>query len=173
MEDFDYNKIHVTRHNTVLHYADNNKNLGVLRWERTSLSDLTEYEFVAGYNFSPKIFCSNIAKDFSKNTENETVFLISNGHDSFNIYVFVNPKNNKQIFDDLKKYNCKIAKYEYEEYDIVVVIETLKEMSLAAITGFTNMYINTHSNCWNSKLQTNIIMEKDLRQCYLTYLHKK
>lgn len=146
LENLDYNKIHITRHNTVLHYTDESRKLGKIRWERTALSQISEYEFIAGYSFSPQILFSHIAKDYSKNKENEIILLIPNGSEFFNIYILINPKNNNQLFEDLKKYNFEIAKYEYEEYDIVVVVETVNGINQNVVTGFTNMYIETHKN---------------------------
>lgn len=145
-EDFNYNRVHITRHNTVLHYADNNKKLGRIRWERIVLSDFKKYEFIAGYSFLSKVLSSDIVKDYSKSKENEVVLLVSNGHNSFNVYVFISPPNNKELVDDLEKYHFEIAKYEYKEYDIVIGIQATENINQTAITGFTNMYISTHSN---------------------------
>ena len=118
--------------------------MGILRWNREPLSEFSKYEFVAGYTFSPKILSSDISKDYLKSKENEVILLSSNGYNSFNIYVFINPKNSKELFEDLKKHNFEIAKYEYQEYDIVIVIQTIEGVYQTAINGFTNMYINTH-----------------------------
>jgi len=146
----EYSKPHITRHNTVWHYADGankNKYIGCIREERTPICEISQYEYIGGYLISPVVLMRSICKDYKKATPKNLIGLNPILYTSYAVYVFLNPKECTAIYDDIQKYKLDIVCYKYSDFDIVIAIQTLHGINNdTAISGFSNVYVSTHPN---------------------------
>ena len=103
------------------------------------------FELISGISFSSEIIGRYISKDYAKKNKC-TIELVACEDIYYDEYIFLNHKNNKNLYNDLEKYNMNVAIMECEKYEIVVGIHSRQGKLSAVIEDFTEMYIKTHSN---------------------------
>lgn len=153
--DIDSMKIHITRHdrniergyeNGLLHQGvlNSQKKRQCFSFVRPAFSDITDYEFIAGFQLSEVVLDRFITKDFAKEKLVNKILIRPDCNKVYRVYVFLSPKNQESIYADLEKYNLDIAKLSNDNFDLVVAVETVSGVSNIAICDFTRMYITLH-----------------------------
>ncbi|MBQ3514786.1 MAG: hypothetical protein IJA32_13510 [Lachnospiraceae bacterium] len=153
-EDFLYGQIHTTRHYNRLHRTlyyngavvskDNPLN-SYCEYDRENIDSIVDYELISAITFSTEIMKRSISKNFEKKNK-YTIELIASENSYYDVYIFLNPKNNKNLYGCLEECDIDFAVMECENYEIVVGVHKKEGKILASITDFTQMYISTHSN---------------------------
>lgn len=153
-QNFLYRMHHTTRHKDRIHrtayfngkpVSKDNPLRDYFNFSRPLLSDIVKYELISGISFSPAIVGMNIAKDYKKENKN-VLELIASKKIYYNVYIFLNPKNNNRLYKDLQKYKMDSYIMECDKYEIVIGVDILDSEKSTAILDFTGMYIRTHSN---------------------------
>lgn len=114
-------------------------------FSRPMLSDIEKYELISAMSFSPVIVGRNIAKDYKKENKN-MLELLALEKIHYNVYIFLNPRNNNRLYKDLQKYKMDSYIMECDKYEIVIGVDILEPLTSTAISDFTGMYIRNHPN---------------------------
>lgn len=152
-QNFLYRMHHTTRHKDRIHrtayfngepVSKDNPMRDYFNFSRPLLSDIVKYELISGISFSPAIVRRNIAKDYKKENKN-VLELIALEKIQYNVYIFLNPKNNNRLYKDLQKYKIDSYTMECDKYEIVIGVDILEPLTSISIYDFTGMYISEGS----------------------------
>jgi hypothetical protein len=91
------------------------------------------------------LFGRNIVKDYKKENKN-MLELLALEKIHYNVYIFLNPRNNNRLYKDLQKNKMDSYIMECDKYEIVIGVDILEPLTSTAISDFTGMYIRDHPN---------------------------